>query len=198
MESAYRWSPEVEQQFLSLMAVGCSAAIVAEQIGCSERMARTLVRRHRVGLPLYSGPARDDGEIVTAKATPGRRPGKWAERVEAMSAEQREALRCKALSQIIAGRTVEFVATSVKAPKSVVEAWIEEWDGGPVDMPEGPDAPPAVVEPEWPDWAKFEDCPKAVRADRGGERIIGMSHVYRYTRGAMDRQSYCSNSTAWL
>jgi len=186
-DTPYRWSPEVERQFLALMQVGASSWLVAEQIGCSERTARTLIRRHRVGLPLYSGPLVGGAAPVAEAPRSGRKTGKWAERFAAMSEEERERLRCRALIHATAGRSLEFTAAAVKMPREVVAQWIEEWDGEPVEMPEER-AMPKSKAVEWPAWARFEDDPRACRPEG----------IWRAPAIHSGHRSYVSNATAWI
>ena len=187
METAYRWSPEIERQFVGLMQVGASSALIAEQIGCSERTARTMARRWRVGLPLYSGPIVNGAAPVAERPRNGRRTGKWAERFASMPEDERERLRCRAIIRTMEGRSREFVAASVKMPREVVDQWLDEWDGEPVEMPDEP-AMSARKEPEWPAWARFEDDPRACRPEG----------IWRAPPIHSGHRSYVSNATAWI
>lgn len=199
VDQPFRWSSEIERQFLTLMAVGCAPSIVAEQIGCSERMARRLVARWKAGQSLHSAPRRSPRKLrlVPGKAPPGRPTGVMAARIAAMPEHERAALRRRALRRHVDGWSTERVAAAVRAPHVIVAAWIAEWDGSPIVEPEYPPGPPPVpVAPEWPSLVRFDDCPIAVRANLAGERIVGLSHVGRYTRGCSDTRSHVGCSAA--
>lgn len=208
MESEYRWSPEIEAQFLSLMKVGCRPSIVAEQIGCSERMARRLVMRWKAGLTLVTKPAPPPS--MKAKLTPGKkRPGrpslKWAARIAEMPAAELEMLRSRAIQRATEGRSAEYISLAFKTPLSVVEEWLDGWDGEPITRPveapvEATDEEPDPVETTtWPASIVFDECPKAERCKGSpGPMIVGFNRLLHYTGQAGGNQSYMGNATAWV
>jgi hypothetical protein len=195
----YRWSPEVEAQFRSLMSVGASALLVSEQIGCSERMARRLILRWKSGLPLVT---RMPPKVATKPS--GRyagRPGRaWASRMADMTPEQREPWRQKALARAAEGMSVERISNSIKAPRAIIAQWIAEVYGADGVVSE-PNASADMAEfmpggywprvtashDDWPADARFEDDPRACRPEP----------IWRPVYAVQDRMSYCSNATAW-
>lgn len=196
----YRWSSEIEAQFLSLMSVGASALLVSEQIGCSERMARRLVLRWRSGLPLNMEPKRFIPTSSVPRAVPRKKSGRpgsaWATNIMNASPEQREKKRQTVLSRLSYGESVERVSAGTHVPVSVIREWIAAEQGGA-------DAPDMTVveEPgfapwpkvdfsidDWPAHARFEDSPRACRPEP----------IWRPVYPVHDRMSYCSNATAWL
>lgn len=211
MEGAYRWSPEIEAQFLSLMKVGCRPSVVAEQIGCSERMARRLVMRWKAGLTLVTKPApppSTKAKLTPGKKRPGRPSGKWADRIATMPQPELEMLRFRAIQRATEGRSAEYISQAVKAPLSVIEEWIDGWDGEPITLSvetpvEAPDEEPEPVEAvepsEWPPSAVFDECPKAARCKGSpGPMIVGFNRLLHYTGQAGGNQSYMGNATAWI
>lgn len=207
----YRWSSEIEAQFLSLMKVGCRPAVVAEQIGCSERMARRLVMRWKVGLPLVTKPAPPPvakAQLIPGKKRPGRPSRKWSDRIAAMLPAELEMLRFRAIQRAAEGRSAEYISQAVKAPLSVVEEWIDGWDGEPITLPaerptETVDEEPEPVDPveaaQWPASARFEDCQTAERSKGSpGPMIVGFNRLLHYTGHASGNQSYVGNATAWI
>lgn len=216
MENTYRWSPDVEARVVALLRIGCKASVICERIGCSSRTARRFVDRWKAGLDLFhangSRPSNTNVPAVRVKRpvdlSGARRPGyRWVADVNTLSDDERAAYRSGIYDRADAGWPIERIADRFKMRMSIVRRILAERAGTPM---EGEDDRPfrlaSVSEPwpkitashdDWPADQRFEDSPKAVRADRAGEVINGMSHVYRYTRTALDRQSYCSNASAW-
>lgn len=192
-DTPYRWSPEVERQFLSLVEVGCTPAIIAEQIGCSERMARRLLLRWKSGLPLNNERPR-----ATVPALPRRKPGRpgsaWETNIMRASPEYREARRVKALDRIAEGDSVDRVSSCLHVPISVVREWVRAAvEAGDLNEPPPPPPPvwdwPAVTMrvADWPADARFEDESRACRPEPPWRPVATIS----------DRVSYVSNATAW-
>lgn len=198
----YRWSPEVEARVVALLRAGCNATVICEQVRCSERTARRLVDRWKSGQSL----SQTIGDKPLA-LTGARRPGaRWVADFSTLSMAERAAYRAGIYERADAGWPLERIADRFKMRVAIVRRILAERDGAEFVDEEPPIrlAPPAAPWPQitashedWPADQRFEDCPKAARADRGGEVINGLSHVYRYTRNALDRQSYCSNASAW-
>lgn len=203
-DTPYRWSPEVERQFLALVEVGCTPAIIAEQIGCSERMARRLVMRWKAGLALnMERPRVGKVALVPPKPRPGRPGRAWIANIMDLSPDEREPWRLRVVEKAALGHSIERISNAVKVPKGVVVEWIAEWRGEVViDEPEiddesGPHPTPidpgyywprvTMREEDWPADARFEDDPRACRPE---PRWIPV-------RTSSDRMSYCSNATAW-
>lgn len=200
----YRWSSEIEAQFLSLMSVGASALLVSEQIGCSERMARRLVNRWKSGLTLVTRVSDRPLRKVEAKPS-GRymgRPGRaWASRLAAMTPEEREPWRRKVLDRHNAGMSVERISNTVKAPRAIIMAWIAEAYGEDAALSEPKTSGDEIANympggywprvtashDEWPADSRFEDDPRACRREP----------IWRPVYPTHDRMSFCSNATAW-
>jgi len=197
----YRWSPEVERQFLYLVEVGCAPAIIAEQIGCSYRTAARRIKLHRDGQP----------QIV---ARPVRRPDATkgemqAQRFAALSEEKRALLRSRAITNAAKGWDAGRIADALKLPVGVVREWVAEWGSGltesikssapePIAVVATLDDPPwwanlmvwpkvTMREADWPADARFEDDPRACRPEP----------FWVPSRTISDRMSYCSNATSW-
>ena len=208
-DTPYRWSPEVERQFLALVSVGCSAGIIAEQIGCSERMARRLVMRWKAGLALNMEPPRvGKVALVPPKPRPGRPGRSWLATIMDLSPEEREPWRLRVIEKAKAGQSVDRISNAVKVPKAAVLEWIAEWrssaeveaepvadeDGEVEEAPRLPPVRPGHVWPrvtmregDWPADARFEDEPRACRPEPR----------WLPSRTISDRASYISNATAW-
>lgn len=213
----YRWSPDVEKRVIALLRVGCKAVVICEQIGCSARTARRLIDRWKNGQALFQATPENlrrvkAPDFTVERATPSRasgcrRPGtNWLSDFNTLSDVERDAYREAVCTRADMGWRNERIADVLKMRKSIVRLILDERESGAVEeIPDmaywvTPDRWPRITasHDDWPEDQPFEDCPKAIRADRAGEKIVGMSHVYRYTRGTMDRQSYCSNASSWL
>lgn len=204
----YRWSPEIEKRVIALLRVGCSATVICEQVRCSERTARRLIDRWKSGRPLSQAekvrvPSRAYFKSDKLVANSGYR---WVSDFNTLSPDEREAHRAAIHERADAGWSTERIADRFKMRVSIVRRILAERDGEVVEDDDVPVLPRTPLLPwprinashdDWPADQPFEDCPKAIKADTAGEKMVGLSHVYRYTRNALDRQSYCSNASAW-
>lgn len=195
-QQPYRWSPEVERQFLALVSVDCSPSIIAEQIGCSLSTAKRLIGRHRAGQA-----------SLAPRPRPKREAGgdRLLTRFAAMSDDERNRLRSRAITHAARGWCASRIADALKLPVGLVTEWVAEWGAGMtveamapevVEVPDG-SAPwwadvrlwPKVdrSHDDWPTHLRFEDDPRACRPEP----------LWRPVRTISDRMSYCSNATAW-
>lgn len=208
MESEYRWSPDVEKRVIALLRVGCKAVVICEQIGCSARTARRLIDRWKSGHPLSHEekvrvPSRAYFKSDERVARSGYR---WVSDFNTLSPDEREAHRAAIHERADAGWSTERIADRFKMRVSIVRRILAERDGEMVEdddvhvLPRTPLLPwPRInaSHDDWPEDQSFEDCSKAVRADTAGEKIVGLSHVYRMTRGEMHQQSLSSSTASW-
>lgn len=195
-DTPYRWSPEVERQFLALVSVGCSPSIIAEQIGCSLSTAKRLLHQHRAGQTSFAPRPRE---------TSGANGDRLLTRFASMSDDERNRLRSRAITHAARGWRASRIADALKLPVGLVTEWVAEWGAGMtvearapevVEVPDG-SAPwwadvqlwPKVDRDhdDWPAHLRFEDDPRACRPE---PRWIPV-------RTISDRMSYCSNATAW-
>lgn len=198
MEGAYRWSPEIESRLTGMLSAGCSAAVIAEQIACSPRMARRFVMRWKAGLPLVtivSPPRQHKVAATPGQSRIGRPGGAWMARVMAMSPAEQEPLRRRVYAQHERGSSISRISDAVKVPKTIVARWIEEWESTDTIAAPDVEAPDRVGWPsvnvaveDWPADARFEDDARAARREPLWRPVATMS----------DRMSYCSNATSWL
>lgn len=196
----YRWSSEIEAQFLSLMKDGRSTADVARILGCSNRTASRRIQKHRLGDPQVatgrrSRPYVPKGDLLLM-------------RFARLPDSSKEALRSRAITNASKGWSAGRIADAIKVPVGVVQAWVSEWganltaaakspDVVEADQPQSDDEPwwaGVMVWPQvtmsvdnWPAEARFEDDPRACRREP----------IWRPVYAIEDRMSYCSNATAW-
>lgn len=204
-QQPYRWSPEVERQFVSLARVGAKAPLIVEQIGCSERMARRLLARYRAGLPLNTARVGKSAKSsASRRRTPSRpltSPGTaWQPSIAIMGADAQQPYRDRVLDRAARGWDARRISGAVKVPLKLVLEWLGQAPA--------PVVAPAKQEPyrrpgehvagtgwplivrdhdDWPADARFEDDHRALRREP----------LWRPARVDSDRMSYCSSAASW-